>query len=170
MVAKEQPVQDATVTLLKQAVYVVFSNQVAQLSIVPSNKGSAMTKFMKPVQLFLKSTSLLLVLLLFMAGVTAQGLFFSAIDDLPLMDGLNEVESGTMVFDSPSGRIVEALSTGKVTRQRVTRFYSETLPQLGWFETTPGHFVRDGEALKMEFPNPPAGVTINVLFMLSPAQ
>ena len=129
-----------------------------------------MTKFMKPVQLFLKSTSLLLVLLLFMAGVTAQGLFFSAIDDLPLMDGLNEVESGTMVFDSPSGRIVEALSSGNVNRLQVTQFYSETLPQLGWLETTPGHFVREGEALKIEFPTPPEGVTINVLFMLSPAR
>jgi len=129
-----------------------------------------MTGLMKPMQLSLKSTSLLLTLLLFMGDVTAQGLFFSAIDDLPLMGGLNEVEGGTMVFDSPSGRIVEALSSGKVSRQRVTQFYSETLPQLGWLETTPGHFVREGEALKIEFPTSPAEVTINVLFLLSPAQ
>ena len=128
-----------------------------------------MTEFMKWMQLFLKSTSQLLALLLFMAGATAQGLFFSAIDDLPLMDGLNEVEGGSMVFDSLSGRIVEALSTGKVTRQQVTRFYSETLPQLGWLEIIPGHFVREGEALKIEFPTPPAGIKLNVLFMLSPA-
>ena len=129
-----------------------------------------MTGLMKPMQLSLKSTSLLLTLLLFMGDVTAQGLFFSAIDDLPLMGGLNEVEGGTMVFDSPSGRIVEALSSGKVSRQRVTQFYSETLPQLGWLETTPGHFVREGEALKIEFQTSPAEVTINVLFLLSPAQ
>ena len=129
-----------------------------------------MTGFMKPMKLFLKLTSLQLALLLFMANATAQGLFFSAIDDLPLMDGLNEAEGGAMVFDSPSGRIVEALSSGKVNRQQVTQFYSETLPQLGWLETTPGYFVREGEALKIEFPTPPAGVTINVLFMLSPAR
>jgi len=129
-----------------------------------------MTGFMKPMPLFLKSTCLLLTLLLFMADATAQGLFFTAIDDLPLMDGLNEAEGGTMVFDSPSGRIFEALSSGKVSRQQVTQFYSETLPQLGWLETTPGHFVRDGEALKIEFPTLPAGITINVLFLLSPAQ
>ena len=125
---------------------------------------------MKSIQILLKFTSPLLALLLFIAGAIAQGLFSSAIDDLPLMDGLNEVASGTMVFDSPSGRIVEALSTGDVTRQRVTRFYSETLPQLGWFETTPRHFVREGEALKIEFPTLPVGAKINVLFMLSPAQ
>ena len=129
-----------------------------------------MTGFMKSMQLFLKPTSLLLTLLLFMVGATAQGLFLSAIDDLPLMDGLNEVEGGAMVFDSPSGRIVEALSMGKVTRQRVIRFYSETLPQLGWLETTPGHFAREDEVLKIEFLTPPAGSTINVLFILSPAQ
>ena len=129
-----------------------------------------MTGFMKSMQLFLKATNLLLTLLVFMASATAQGLFLSAIDDLPLMDGLNEVEGGTMVFDSPSGRIVEALSMGKVTRQRVIRFYSETLPQLGWLETTPGHFVREDEVLKIEFLTPPAGSTINVLFILSPAQ
>ena len=129
-----------------------------------------MTGFMKSMQLFLKSISLLLTLLLFMADATAQGLFFSAIDDLPLMDGLKEAEGGTMVFDSQSGRIIEALSSGKVSRQRVTQFYSETLPQLGWFENTLGHFVREGEVLKIEFSTPPTGVTINVLFLLSPAQ
>jgi len=129
-----------------------------------------MTGFMKSMQLFLKSTSALLTVLIFMAGATAQGLFLSGIDDLPLMDGLNEVEGGTMLFDSPSGRIVEALSTGKVTRKRVIRFYSETLPQLGWLETAPGHFTREDEVLKIEFPTAPAGMTINVLFMLSPAQ
>jgi hypothetical protein len=170
MAVREKLAWDATATLLKLEVYAVFSNQVALLSIVPRNKGSAMTGFMKSIQLLLKSTSLLLALLLFIVGATAQGLFSSAIDDLPLMEGLNEVAGGTMVFDSPSGRIVEALSTGDVTRQRVTRFYSETLPQLGWLETTPRHFVREGEALKIEFPTLSAGATINVLFMLSPAQ
>ena len=105
-----------------------------------------------------------------MADATAQGFFFSAIDDLPLMEGLSEVEGGTMVFDSSSGRIVEALSAGMVTRQRVIQFYSETLPQLGWLEISPGQFVREYEALKIEFPTSPVGRTLNVLFMLSPAQ
>jgi len=105
-----------------------------------------------------------------MVDATAQGSFFSAIDDLPLMEGLNEAEGGTMVFDSSSGRIVEALSTGMVTRQRVIQFYSETLPQLGWLEISPGHFVREYEVLKIEFPASPVGKTLNVLFMLSPTQ
>ena len=125
---------------------------------------------MKLTQMFLKSTSLVLTGLLLMVDATAQGSFFSAIDDLPLMEGLNEAEGGTMVFDSSSGRIVEALSTGMVTRQRVIQFYSETLPQLGWLEISPGHFVREYEVLKIEFPASPVGKTLTVLFMLSPAQ
>ena len=100
----------------------------------------------------------------------AQGSFSRAIDDLPLMDGLNEREGETMVFDSSSGRIVEALSTGNVTRQQVISFYSETLPQLGWRETSKGYFLRENEVLKIEFSNPKKEKTLNVLFMLSPSQ
>ena len=122
------------------------------------------------LQIFLKSTSLVLTILFLMAEATAQGSFFSAIDDLPLMEGLNEAEDGTMVFDSSSGRIVEALSNGMVTRQRVIKFYSETLPQLGWLEISPGQLVREYETLKIEFPTSPVGKELNVLFMLSPAQ
>ena len=125
---------------------------------------------MKLVQMFLKSTSLALTVMFLMADATAQGSFFRAIDDLPLMEGLNEAEDGTMVFDSSSGRIVEALSEGMVTRQRVIQFYSETLPQLGWLEISPGQFVREHETLKIEFPTSSLGKALSVLFMLSPTQ
>ena len=121
-------------------------------------------------QLMLIHLKQLMNLLLLMAVAKAQGSFSNAIDDLPLMEGLNEVEDEVMVFDSPTGRIVEALSSGKVTRQRVSQFYSETLPQLGWLETSPGHFLREDEVLKLVFPTPQVGLTLNVLFMLSPAQ
>ena len=121
------------------------------------------------IQKFLKSASLLFFLLL-MVDAAAQSSFSSAIDDLPLMDGLNEAEGGTMVFDSSSGRIVEALSSGKVTRRQVIEFYRETLPQLGWHEIRSGHFVREDEVLKIEFPSPGKESLLTVLFMLSPAQ
>ena len=39
-----------------------------------------------------------------------------------------------MVFDTPAGRIVEAVASGAVTRDEVLAFYAETLPQLGWDE------------------------------------
>ena len=79
---------------------------------------------------------IVLIFLLFLGeGIKAQGIFFRAIDDLPLMIGLSEIEGETMVFESSSGRIAEVLSSGEVKREQVIRFYSETLPQLGWVET-----------------------------------
>lgn len=116
---------------------------------------------------------LLLVLLAAPLSAVAGAKFLSAIEDLPLMSGLSEVDDGVMVFDSPAGRIVEALTVGPVGKADVLRYYSQTLPQLGWRESAPGRFSREGEILILEFPppqtlsgsGPPA---IGVRFMLSP--
>lgn len=114
---------------------------------------------------------IVLIFLLFPAeGIKAQGIFFRAIDDLPLMIGLSEIEGETMVFESSSGRIVEVLSSGEVKRQQVIRFYSETLPQLGWVETKPGNFKRESEALKIEFLPSVTPERIYVRFVLFPIQ
>ncbi|NQU60068.1 MAG: hypothetical protein HQ512_02980 [Rhodospirillales bacterium] len=99
----------------------------------------------------------------------AQSAFISTIDDLPLMPGLVEEEGG-VVFDSPSGRIVEAYASGDVSPGEVLSFYDETLPQLGW-RSLGGHvFRREGEVLKLEFPGGPgAPPPLTVGFSLSPA-
>jgi hypothetical protein len=117
-------------------------------------------------------------LVLFLAtaplSTMAEGKFLSAIDDFPLMTELDEVGGGVMEFDSPSGRIVEALTIGKVSKQKVQLFYRATLPQLGWKETAAGNFSREGEVLKLEFPRTMSGsqdsAIISVLFMFSPAK
>ncbi len=109
----------------------------------------------------------------------AEDKFLSAIDDLPLMAQLDEIAGGVMVFDSPSGRIVESLTMGKVLKEDVEQFYSDTLPQLGWEKRAPGKYSREDEVLKLEFPQTTARdgtgssgdpATISVLFMLSPAK
>lgn len=109
--------------------------------------------------------------------VAAESRFLSAIEDLPLMEDLFEIKGGVLVFDSPSGRIVEVLTMGKVTEEGVKEYYSQTLPQLGWTEEPSGYFKREGESLKLEFPqtlnrstsNAAGSVSeISVLFMLSP--
>jgi hypothetical protein len=119
-----------------------------------------------------------LLLLIFAAGsqsAMAEDTFLSAIEDLPLMDGLNEVEGVGVTFDSPSGRIVEALTMGKVDKNDVSTFYSQTLPQLGWTETAPHQFSREGEILILEFPptlaiSGESSAPLSVRFKLSPAQ
>lgn len=100
--------------------------------------------------------------------------FFKDIDDLPLMVGLTERADGSMIFDSGSGRIVESFAEGKVTRQAVLDFYALTLPQLGWKQYAPGVFRREGETLKLAFPETGTisedGRPLTVRFTLSPAK
>jgi len=95
---------------------------------------------------------LLLAAFLLIASASAQETgFIAEIDDLPLMPGLAEVEGAGVVFDKPSGRIVEAYARGAVTRESVAAFYRDTLPQLGWVETAGLTFAREGESLSIEF-------------------
>jgi len=115
------------------------------------------------------TTALMMALLALPAR--ADG-FVSAIDDLPLMPGLSEIDGRTMAFDSAQGRIVEAFAAGPLAPGAVRAFYVETLPQLGWRRVRPDTFTREGEILRLEF-LPPAGVSsagggIVVHFSLAP--
>ena len=97
------------------------------------------------------SVSLLFGLAGFAGGVMAgDGDFIAEIPDLPLMPGLDELSDAGVVFDKPSGRIVEAYAQGAVSREAVFSFYGQSLPQLGWSRAGDDRFVRDGEALTIE--------------------
>jgi len=118
-----------------------------------------------------------LLALLAVRAPLADG-FFRDIDDLPLMTGLTENADGSMIFDSGSGRIVESFAEGKVARRAVLDFYASTLPQLGWRQGAPGVFRREGETLKLAFPDSAiisgtgsgADRPLTVRFTLSPAR
>ena len=75
--------------------------------------------------------------------------FIAGVEDLPLMPGLAEVSGAGMVFDKPSGRIVEAYAKGPVKRADVALFYLETLPHLGWQAKAESIFAREGEQLQL---------------------
>ena len=77
--------------------------------------------------------------------------YVAGIDDLPLMPGLTTVPDTGVVFDKPSGRIVEAYAEGAVGRAQVAAFYTATLPQLGWRARQSNIFVREGERLSLIF-------------------
>src|SRR5689334_6805677 len=62
----------------------------------------------------------------------AEPQFVAGIGDLPLMPGLSPVPEQDVVFDKPAGRIVQAVARGPVKPADVSRFYAETVPQLGW--------------------------------------
>ena len=92
--------------------------------------------------------------------------YVSQVEDLPLMPGLIEVADAGLVFDQPSGRIVEAYAQGQVTREEVLDFYRKTLPQLGWQTLDELRFGREGETLTLDFLA--ARDTLIVRFSLTP--
>lgn len=81
--------------------------------------------------------------------LAAESAFLSELEDLPLPPGLTEMPGG-MLFDSPTGRIVEATAQGEIGADRVLSFYTQTLPELGWQKVGQASFRRDNELLKIE--------------------
>ncbi len=102
--------------------------------------------------LFSHSRRLLLVLLLLgfpLIPALAAGAFLTELEDLPLAPGLIEIPGG-MLFDSPTGRIVEASAQGEIPADQVVAFYTQALPELGWQKVGPNSYRRDNELLKIE--------------------
>ncbi len=84
------------------------------------------------------------------SSATAQT-FIEGSEDLPLAPTLVAVESDAVIFDSPSGRIVEAVAVGGTSRSEVVAFYQQTLPELGWEILDETRYRREGERLVIEF-------------------
>ncbi|MEK9672154.1 MAG: hypothetical protein VW268_06575 [Rhodospirillaceae bacterium] len=100
------------------------------------------------------------------AAGTTRAQFVGGIEDLPLMPGLTEDAGAGVVFETTSGRIVEAVAAGPATRAQVLEFYDATLPQLGWQRIKSGQYRREGETLILEFPGAGAGTAVR--FRLTP--
>lgn len=90
----------------------------------------------------------LVITLIFSGANThaARG-FLSVIEDLPLMDGLEEVRGSVLTFSTPQGRIIEASANGSLKLKKVLTFYALTLPQLGWKPLGVSSWVREREML-----------------------
>ncbi len=110
---------------------------------------------------------LLLALFVYARAAMAQDpVFLSALEDVPLMAGLEEATEETVNFNTPSGRIVETYAVGTVTKASVFSYYKESLPSLGWQLTPKGTFMREGEYLSITVTS--KGGTSTVRFALSP--
>jgi len=100
-----------------------------------------------------------------------EQVFVSGFDDLPLMPGLTMTEEGSVEFDSPQGRLVEAHTQGAVKAEAVQSFYSKVLPELGWVAKDSRTYTREKEILKIGFPaGDQTKSRLAVLFSLSPSQ
>jgi len=104
--------------------------------------------------------------MLWTGAAMAQG-FLPGTEDIPVMPGLEPGAEAETVFDTPAGRIVTVSATAPAPASRVSAFYAESLPALGWRPAGPDRFVREGEALRLSVR--PAGTgRVVVQFTLSP--
>ena len=101
--------------------------------------------------------------------VGGENEFVGGTGDVPLAPGLIEDSNANVVFDSPTGRIVESYAYGEGAVADVNAFYADTLPQLGWLAVGPGVFRREGEILRIRATREEGAANrIVVRFSLSP--
>ncbi|WP_114395453.1 hypothetical protein [Oleisolibacter albus] len=96
----------------------------------------------------------------------APATFVPGTEDVPLAPGLTADGEQAVVFDQPSGRIVQATASGSVDAAGIQRFYAETLPQLGWTNAGPSLWTRESERLDISIER--QGKRIQVRFSLTP--
>lgn len=100
--------------------------------------------------------------------------YLDAVEDMPLMTGLQETGEGGIIFDKPNGRIIRALARGNVEGSDVRAFYLRTLPQLGWsrmekFELFNDLLVFRRESERLEIQTVPVGQGVTeVRFSIEP--
>ncbi len=97
-----------------------------------------------------------------------EQIFFSTLQDIPLMQGLKEIEEHATSFDKPNGRIIQAFAlTNNLSADDITTYYNATLPQFGWGKSKHGHFYRNGENLEISFEKQNYGHILKI--MISPS-
>lgn len=75
--------------------------------------------------------------------------FLPGTEDIPLMDGLVQVEE-TASFDNPSERMVLISAETTLPRGRVLNFYRQSLKNLGWQTKNGRLFLRGNDTFEIE--------------------
>lgn len=91
-------------------------------------------------------------LLLLISTPAFSSSFIEGLDDIPLMDGMRQINSSAVSFGNGESRFDEVyIGSDTVSFAQVTAFYKNTLPQLGWNfvsnKENALHFERDMEIL-----------------------
>jgi hypothetical protein len=79
-----------------------------------------------------------------------QSRFFSALPDMPIPDGFEELSDSVTIFDKAEGRLLDfaAFSSSPQSCQGALAFYAISLPYLGW-EKHSATYGRDDEILSL---------------------
>lgn len=93
--------------------------------------------------------------------------YFSALPDIPMMSGMDEVEDQTFVFDKAQGKVVETAGFLADSSPKILEvYYAGVLGQLGWKPMESGVFRRDEEQLSVKFEQVGSGALVK--FQLAP--
>ena len=94
------------------------------------------------------------LMLLAVCPAQVNAAFVEGLEDIPLPEGLNQVENGNLNFGNEEIRLIETyLTSTDLSSGQVASFYKETLPQMGWLLKTQRQrkilFEREGETLEI---------------------
>jgi len=85
----------------------------------------------------------------------ASAQFIKGSLDIPVAKGLEIISDEEIEFDSSSGSFASSTYQSKNSIESIKKFYSETLPQMGWelieFSNHSSIFKRENQILKIEF-------------------
>ncbi len=70
--------------------------------------------------------------------------FVQGSEDIPLLNGMEKMFDEGLGFDSSSGSIMSSSYKAEIPLENVKKFYSKTLPQMGWA-------LKKSEPLKLSF-------------------
>ena len=102
----------------------------------------------------------IIIFLIFLASFTsgviqsaqAETDFFETLYDVPILNGLEEIDEEAVTFDKPSGRISYAAAyTARYDEEQVIALYKQALAQMGWKLALKSTFMREGEILTISF-------------------
>lgn len=98
-------------------------------------------------------------------GVAQESSFFMSLDDVPLMEGLQELPEETLTFDKPEGRIIEsyALLNDDVNAEGIFSYYKQVLPAFGWRMVGKRLFSRENEVLELAVIDGEGGCKLKVM-------
>ena len=80
----------------------------------------------------MKTFSLIIMLFVSSTAYGQDAHFLQNFGDVPVMEGLTEMETSRIVFDAPGGTIATAILSGTMKKKDARAFYDASLTALGW--------------------------------------
>ena len=96
----------------------------------------------------------LMFITIYTSSFSAKASFVEGLEDIPLPTGIVQIENGSLSFGNEEIRLFETyFSAEKQKFENISKFYEETLPQMGWQKKHKNNqkisFERDGETLEI---------------------